>query len=119
MPSPILVAALALLFSLTGGLLAFFVMLLMIRWHGRAFSIFGISIAGAAAHNLGQIAAASLLLGENLFFTYLPILLLTGIVTGILTATAAGLLFSKLESNGTISRYFKGAKMYFGKGKTT
>lgn len=109
----------SLLFSLSGGLLALFTMLLLMQWHNRAFSIFGISIGGAAAHNTGQIIAASLLLGENLFYTYLPILLLTGIATGILTATAAGFLFAKLERNGTISRYFNGAKMRLTKGMTT
>ena len=109
----------SLLFSLTGGLLALFVMLLVMQWMGRGFSVFGVSIAGAAAHNTGQILAASLLLGENLIFTYLPILLLTGIVTGIITAATAGLIFTKLEKNGTISKYFEGAKMRLSKGKTT
>ncbi len=108
----------SLLFSLSGGLLALFTMLLVMQWMNRAFSIFGISIAGAAAHNTGQILAASLLLGENLIFTYLPVLLLTGIATGILTAAASGLLFTKLEKNGTISRYFEGAKMRLSKGKS-
>lgn len=106
----------SLMFSLSGGLLALFTMLLAMQWMNRAFSIFGISIAGAAAHNTGQILAASLLLGENLIFTYLPFLLLTGIATGILTATASGLLFTKLEKNGTISKYFNGAAMRLSKG---
>ena len=85
---------------------------------GRAFSIFGVSIAGAAAHNVGQILAASLFLGENLIYTYMPVLLIAGIVTGVLTATAAGLLFGKLEKNGTIARYFGGAKMRLSKGSS-
>lgn len=107
-----------LLFSLSGGILALFAMLLVMQWQGRAFSIFGISIAGAAAHNVGQILAASLFLGENLIYTYLPILLITGIATGILTASISGLLFTKLEKNGTISRNFGVAKMRMSKGKT-
>ena len=108
-----------LIFSLSGGLLALFVMLLVMQWMGRAFSIFGVSIAGAAAHNVGQILAASLFLGENLIYAYLPVLLITGIVTGVLTATAAGLLFGKLEKNGTISRYFGGSVMRFSKGSSS
>ena len=35
---------------------------------------------------MGQILAASALLGENLIYTYLPVLLLAGIATGVLTA---------------------------------
>ncbi len=107
-----------LIFSLSGGILALFVMLLVMQWQGRAFSIFGISIAGAAAHNVGQILAASLFLGENLIYTYLPLLLITGVATGILTAAISGSLFTKLERNGTIARYFSGAKMRMSKGKT-
>ena len=46
----------ALAFSLTGGLLALGVMALLLRL--PALSLFGVSVAGAAAHNAGQILAA-------------------------------------------------------------
>lgn len=46
----------ALAFSLTGGLLALAVMALLLRL--SCLSLFGVSIAGAAAHNTGQILAA-------------------------------------------------------------
>ena len=101
----------AMIFSLSGGLLAFAAMLALKQWHARAFSIFGISIGGAAAHNAGQIIAASLLLGQNLYTTYLPILLLTGLATGVITAAAAGALFIRLEKSGVISRYFPDAHL--------
>lgn len=101
----------SMLFSLTGGVLALLTMLVLKKAYGRAFSIYGISIGGAAAHNVGQILTASAVLGENLIYTYLPVLLLTGIVTGILTAAAGGSLFKKLEQNGMMSRYFPNARM--------
>jgi uncharacterized membrane protein len=42
------------------------------------------------AHNIGQVAAAGLLLGNAaLLVSYLPALLLTGLVTGLLTGSAA------------------------------
>jgi heptaprenyl diphosphate synthase len=47
-----------LLFSLAGGLLAWGIMLVLMRWEGRAFSLIGISLAGAAAHNIGHVLAA-------------------------------------------------------------
>lgn len=103
----------ALIFSLSGGLLAFLAMLIIKMAYGKAFSIFGVSIGGAAAHNIGQILAASALLGENLIYTYLPLLLLTGIATGVLTAAVSGSLFKKLESNGFITRNFRGSRLYF------
>lgn len=80
----------AFLFSITGGLLALAVMAMLVPFEGKAFSLIGISLAGAAAHNIGQIAVAVALLGEwRLFFMYLPALLLTSIGTGSLTGIAA------------------------------
>lgn len=79
-----------LLFSLTGGFLALLVMWILSRLNGRAVSLIGISIAGAAMHNIGQVAVASLLLSEPLLFsTYLPLLLITSLLTGLLTGMAA------------------------------
>ena len=45
----------AMLFSLLGGLTAMLVMILLRRL--RCLSIYGVSIGGAAGHNLGQMAA--------------------------------------------------------------
>lgn len=80
----------AMLFSLGGGLLALLIMWLLSRWEDRVFSVIGISVAGAAAHNIGQVSVAGLILQEPLLIlTYLPALLLTGLATGLLTGVAA------------------------------
>ena len=79
-----------LLFSLGGGFLAMLTMWLLARGHGRVFSTIGISLAGAAAHNIGQVFVAGLVLSEPLLLlTYLPPLLLTSLATGTLTGIAA------------------------------
>lgn len=79
-----------LLFSLSGGLLALLIMWILRRLVGQTISLIGVSMAGAAMHNIGQVTVASLLLREPLLFsTYLPLLLLTSIATGILTGVAA------------------------------
>ena len=80
-----------LFFSLTGGLLALVTMLFAKKV--PLFSIYGVSILGAAAHNIGQIFAAVVLLRSVYVAAYLPWLLLTAIVTGSLTGAAgAGIL---------------------------
>ena len=80
-----------LLFSLTGGILSLAVMSLFNKL--PTFSIYGISIFGAAAHNIGQILAAMMLMNSVLVGTYLPYLLLIGIGTGMATGAAcAGVL---------------------------
>lgn len=80
-----------LLFSLTGGLLSLGMMALCKKL--PVFSIYGISILGAAAHNIGQILAAMALMRSIYVCAYLPYLLLIGIFTGMATGAAcAGVL---------------------------
>lgn len=80
----------ALLFSLTGGCLAWATMALLCKLEGRFLSPIGISVAGSAAHHIGQMIVAVLLLQQPILFqTYLPPLLLTGMATGTLTGIAA------------------------------
>ena len=78
-------------FSLTGGILAMAVMCL-----GRKvpiFSIYGVSILGAAAHNIGQILAAMVLMNSVYIGAYLPYLLVVSLFTGFATGAAcAGVL---------------------------
>jgi heptaprenyl diphosphate synthase len=72
----------ALLYSLGGSLLSFVVMVLLLRLFRDHISPIGLSIAGAAFHNTGQILVACLLLESWYVIIYLPILLLVGIITG-------------------------------------
>ena len=86
----------ALLFSLMGGVLA---MLTMILLKGaRGLSVYGVSIAGAAAHNMGQICAAMIVLGGTAVLGYLPVLLGVSLVTGSLTGFVASLLFRAMKN---------------------
>ena len=80
-----------LLFSLTGGLLSMAVMTLCKRV--PLFSIYGVSILGAAAHNVGQILAAMLVMDSVYVGAYLPYLLAVALFTGSATGAAcAGVL---------------------------
>ena len=78
----------ALLFSLLGGLSALLVMALLSG--AKKLSIFGVSIAGAAAHNCGQVCAA-LISTAPLY--YLPFLLLVSLFTGALSGLITAFLF--------------------------
>lgn len=80
-----------LLFSLTGGILAMLTMILAKKI--PFFSIYGVSILGAAAHNVGQILAAMLLMNSHYIGAYLSYLLLVALFTGVATGAAgAGVL---------------------------
>ena len=56
------------------------------------------AIAGAAAHNIGQICAAMLVLGGTAVLGYLPALLGVSLVTGALTGFVTSLLFRAMGS---------------------
>ena len=88
----------ALAFSLTGGVLAFLTMWLLL--HVPGLSLFGVCIAGAAAHNTGQILAAMAVLGSPAPVVYLPPLLLAGVVTGAVTGGASILLVQRVPWGG-------------------
>lgn len=78
-------------FSICGGLLALGVMALAKK--AAVFSVYGVSILGAAAHNIGQILAAMVLMNSVYIGAYLPYLLLVAIVTGLVTGSiCAGVL---------------------------
>ena len=59
----------------------------------KGLSIFGVSIAGAAAHNIGQVCAAMLTLGSTAPLYYLPFLLLVSLFTGALSGLITACLF--------------------------
>ena len=85
----------ALLFSLMGGVLAMLTMIVLRRVRG--LSVYGVSIAGAAAHNIGQICAAIVVLGGTAVLGYLPVLLGVSLLTGSLTGFVASLLFRAMR----------------------
>lgn len=80
-----------------GALASYLVMYVMLRLGGHSFSLTGVSIAGGIAHNVGQLTAASLVLGTTKIYYYLPFLLGAGVVTGIFVGWAAKHLIESLR----------------------
>lgn len=72
------------MYSLAGGLLSTSVMALMYLKNKNMFSIPTISTVGAVFHNIGQIGVASLVISNIHLFYYLPVLLVSGVITGII-----------------------------------
>ena len=84
--------------SCTGGLLSLCSMALCVGL--PSLSIVGLSLAGAAFHNLGQILAVLFLLGNRGILYYLPWLLLWSIPMGLFTGFAAKAALSALAKTG-------------------
>ena len=89
----------AMFYSLGGGLLALIAMILLSRVSG--VSIIGVSALGAVFFNVGQILVAVVMLNTpQLIVTYLPILMVSGVVTGVLTGVVAKMVLKHLKSLG-------------------
>ncbi len=89
----------SLLYSLSGALLALITMIILKLGYNKVFSLLGISIGGAAAHNTGQILMASIMMNNTAIFNYLPILLLASLVTGLITALISSGVMRVFEKN--------------------
>lgn len=87
--------------SFCGGLSSILVMVLLMHLFKTRISYLIVSIFGAVFHNIGQIAAASVILGTPLWF-YLPLLLLSGVISGSATSVLLKVCtpaFQKLHLN--------------------
>ncbi len=86
--------AYSMIYSLCGGLLSFFAMLLIMK---AELSVIGVSILGGTAHNIGQIVAAAVLMGTDKIVYYLPVLLIAGLVTGFLIGGVSKVLIERIK----------------------
>ena len=84
-----------LLFSIGGAYLSLIVMFLVNKIKG--FSVIGVSIAGAIAHNIGQLLVASILVENFLMITYLHFMLATSLVTGLFVGIVSQFCYSKMD----------------------
>lgn len=78
------------LYSFVGGVLSVIAMILLKRFD--KVSVIGVSVAGAAMHNVGQIAVACFLVQTHVIIAYLPVLLIAAVISGVLTGTIGKLV---------------------------
>jgi heptaprenyl diphosphate synthase len=74
-------------FSLSGAIISLVVMYLVKKY--TKLSIVGVSIVGAIFHSIGQIIIAIIFLNNINIIYYLPILLISSVITGIIVGLCA------------------------------
>lgn len=79
----------ALLFSLAGGLLSNLGMILLYTLFKKHISIWVISMIGSILHNIGQLLVAAVVIQNLKIYYYLPILLVSGVITGFFVGLGA------------------------------
>lgn len=91
----------SLLYSLAGGVLSFCVML-MLKTMIKGFSMIGISMAGGVSHNVGQLIVAACVVENIHVFYYMPALLVSGLVTGMLIGIVGQRLQKYINTLGKV-----------------
>lgn len=85
------------LYALAGGLVSFAAMALLKRT--KRFSVCGVSMAGGVFHNLAQLSVAGFLAESAQVFYYFPVLLLSGMATGIGIGVLATLMLRSIAKD--------------------
>ena len=85
----------AMLYSFAGGVFSLVVMILARKLPG--FSVVGVSVLGAVAHNIGQMLVAIFVVQTRAILAYLPVLLIAAAITGTLTGLIARYSFRGLR----------------------
>ncbi|MDR2589459.1 MAG: Gx transporter family protein [Oscillospiraceae bacterium] len=86
----------AFILSLSGGILAFLAQVLLKRLVTNK-QIWAVGAVGAVFHNIGQILAAIIITGTPAIVTYLPILIIAGIITGSITGLIAQITLQRIK----------------------
>lgn len=86
----------SILYSLAGGLLSFLVMWLLKK--SGAFHCISVSVAGGISHNIGQLVLAAAIVENYHVLYYLPALLISGFLTGLVIGTVAQEVILRLGS---------------------
>ena len=84
----------SMLYALAGGVLSLAVMALAKKmgWFEKT----GVSILGGVFHNIGQLSMAAWITKTAGVFTYLPVLMVAGIITGGVIGVLGGLVTERI-----------------------
>ena len=85
---------LSMLYSLAGAILSLIAMILLKKIN---LSTITISVIGGVFHNIGQIAVAIFMTETAELVYYLPVLLITGTISGILIGLVGAITVKKME----------------------
>lgn len=87
--------AVSLFYSVAGAVLSLSGMILLKKT--GLFSTVAVSVTGGVLHNVGQIIMACLLLETNVIKYYLPFLILSGVIAGIVIGIVSAIMVKRVE----------------------
>ena len=83
------------MYSLAGGILSFVIMWLAKKTN--KLSMTGVSVLGGVFHNVGQILLAMWVLETESLLYYLPVLMVSGIVAGVVIGLLGALIAKRIK----------------------
>lgn len=89
----------SLFYSLSGSVLSCLTMYIIYKYFSNIFSLIGVSIFGAMAHNFAQVLVACLMMNNFRIFSYLPVLQLTSLFTGYFVGLTSKFAVNNLKKS--------------------
>ena len=90
-------SAMSLAFSLSAGVISLGAVCILRKI--KFFTVIGVSTIAAVVHNLTQMAVAVLVMGVGAVY-YLPVLLLSGLFSGMVVGIISDIILKKVKTNG-------------------
>ena len=87
--------AVSLFYSVAGAVLSLTGMVLLKKT--GLFSTVAVSVTGGVLHNVGQILMACLLLETNVIVYYLPFLILSGVIAGVVIGVVSAIMVDRVQ----------------------
>ena len=84
----------AFLYSISGGMLSFFVMLILKKSN---LHIVNVSVGGGIFHNIGQLIMASVVMRTFSVFYYLPVLIISGALGAVVNGILSGIILKRIK----------------------
>lgn len=88
-------SALSLIYSLSGAILS--TLLMGLLKHFNYVNMITVSVIGAVCHNITQVIVAMFILELNQLIYYLPILLISGTISGIFIGLIAAIICKRID----------------------
>lgn len=82
------------MFSVAGGILSWLLMASFRK--SKRFGITGISVIGGVSHNIGQILAAMWVVDSTALLYYLPFLLVSGAIMGVMIGLVSSIVIKRI-----------------------
>ena len=88
---------LSLSYSAAGAVISLLSMIILMKT--KIFGVTSVSVTGGVFHNLGQILVACLVLETDVLLYYLPVLILSGTITGAVIGIASSIVIKRLQKS--------------------